>query len=245
VIVIPAIDLKDGLCVRLAQGDFQQVTVYSRDPVKVARKWHEKGARRLHVVDLDGSLAGSPRNRQVIEEMARQVAIPMELGGGIRDMATVDHYLEAGLGWVVLGTAAIRDEAFVKLACRTHPGRIILGIDARDASVAVNGWTQETSLTAVDVARRYEDYGPAAVIYTDINRDGMQTGVNIEATKELATAIHIPVIASGGVSSMEDIEQVKRIEEYGVIGVIVGRAFYTGALSFEETMAFTSEDSRG
>jgi phosphoribosylformimino-5-aminoimidazole carboxamide ribotide isomerase len=238
-ILIPAIDLKDGLCVRLAQGNFEQVTVYSRDPVEMAGKWHGKGAQRLHVIDLDGSKSGSPRNRQVIEEIVKQVDIPIELGGGIRDMATLDFYIGIGVQWVVLGTSAIRDEAFVKTACRNHPGRIILGLDARNGRVAVDGWTSETSLTAIEVAHRYQDQGIAAIVYTDISRDGMETGVNIEATKDLASAIHIPVIASGGISDIEDIINVMGAEAFGVIGVIIGMALYSGRLSFEEAMAQT------
>jgi phosphoribosylformimino-5-aminoimidazole carboxamide ribotide isomerase len=233
VIVIPAIDLKDGKCVRLAQGDFQRVTVYSEDPVEIAERWRTQGAQRIHVVDLDGSLAGSPRNRAVIVEMVKAMPIPVELGGGIRDMYTVEYYIRHGVQWVILGTAALKNEAFVQDACRQFSGRIIIGIDARDGRVAVQGWTEETSETAADIARRYEDYEPAAIVYTDIQRDGMTSGVNIEATRILAEAVNIPIIASGGVAGMSDIEQVLKLETAGVMGVIVGKALYTGGLSLE------------
>jgi phosphoribosylformimino-5-aminoimidazole carboxamide ribotide isomerase len=231
VIVIPAIDLKDGKCVRLAQGDFQRITVYSEDPVEIAERWRTQGAQRIHVVDLDGSLAGSPRNRAVILEMVKAIPIPVEVGGGIRDMNTVEYYIRHGVQWVILGTAALKNEAFVRDACRQFSGRIIIGIDARDGMVAVQGWTEKTSESAADIARRYEDHEPAAIVYTDIRRDGMETGVNIEATRSLAEALSIPVIASGGVAGLGDIEQVMNLEPAGVMGVIVGKALYTGGLS--------------
>jgi phosphoribosylformimino-5-aminoimidazole carboxamide ribotide isomerase len=231
VIVIPAIDLKDGKCVRLAQGDFQRITVYSEDPVEIAERWRTQGAQRIHVVDLDGSLAGSPRNRAVILEMVKAIPIPVEVGGGIRDMNTVEYYIRHGVQWVILGTAALKNEAFVRDACRQFSGRIIIGIDARDGMVAVQGWTEKTSEPAADIARRYEGHEPAAIVYTDIRRDGMETGVNIGATRSLAEAVSIPVIASGGVAGLGDIEQVMNLEPTGVMGVIVGKALYTGGLS--------------
>lgn len=238
-IVIPAIDLKDGKCVRLAQGDFRRVTVYSEDPVEMAEQWRMQGAQRLHVVDLDGSLVGSPRNRSVILEMVKAVPIPVELGGGIRDMETVAFYLGHGVRWVILGTAALRNEAFVRDACRRFSGRIIVGIDAREGLVAVQGWTEKTSETAVEIVRRYEDLDLAAVVYTDIHRDGMETGVNIEATRMLAEATNIPVIASGGVAGMADIERVLDLEPAGVMGVIAGKALYSGSLSLEAAIEKT------
>jgi phosphoribosylformimino-5-aminoimidazole carboxamide ribotide isomerase len=233
VIVIPAIDLKDGKCVRLLQGDFQRVTVYSEDPVEMAERWRIQGAERIHVVDLDGSLAGSPRNRAVIQKIVQAMPIPVELGGGIRDMETVEFYLGHGVQWVILGTAALKNEAFVREACRRFGGRIILGIDASEGRVAVQGWTEKTSQTAVEIVRRYEGLGLAAVVYTDIQRDGMETGVNTEATRMLAEATTIPVIASGGVAGLSDIERVLNIEHAGVMGVIVGKALYSGAMSLE------------
>jgi phosphoribosylformimino-5-aminoimidazole carboxamide ribotide isomerase len=241
VIVIPAIDLKDGKCVRLAQGDFQRVTVYSEDPVEIAERWRTQGAQRIHVVDLDGSLAGSPRNRAVIVEIIKAIPIPVELGGGIRDMNTVEYYIRQGVQWVILGTAALRNETFVKDACRQFSGRIIIGIDARDGRVAVQGWTEKTSETAADIARRYENHEPAAIVYTDIQRDGMESGVNIEATRILAEAVNIPIIASGGVAGMRDIEQVLKLETAGVMGVIVGKALYTGGLSLEAAIDRTKK----
>jgi phosphoribosylformimino-5-aminoimidazole carboxamide ribotide isomerase len=241
VIVIPAIDLKDGKCVRLAQGDFRRVTVYSEDPVEIAERWRTQGAQRIHVVDLDGSLAGSPRNRAVIVEIIKAIPIPVELGGGIRDMNTVEYYIRQGVQWVILGTAALRNETFVKDACRQFSGRIIIGIDARDGRVAVQGWTEKTSETAADIARRYENHEPAAIVYTDIQRDGMESGVNIEATRILAEAVNIPIIASGGVAGMSDIEQVLKLETAGVMGVIVGKALYTGGLSLEAAIDRTKK----
>jgi len=230
-IVIPAIDLKDGKCVRLAQGDFRRETVYSDHPAEVARRWQEQGAERIHVVDLDGSLAGSPRNREAVRDIVRAVSIPVELGGGIRDLDTVADYLRLGLRWVILGTAALRNPGMVREACRDFTDQIILGIDARDGMVSVQGWTETSAQTAVELTRSFADCGLAAVIYTDIKRDGMGTGVNIQATRSLAEATNIPVIASGGVSGLTDIERVLEIEDAGVIGVIAGRALYTGALS--------------
>lgn len=238
-IVIPAIDLKDGKCVRLAQGDFRRVTVYSEDPLETAERWRAQGAERIHVVDLDGSLAGSPRNRTVIVEMVKALPVPVELGGGIRDMDTVDYYIGHGVQWVILGTAALKNEDFVREACRRYMGRIIIGIDARDGLVAVQGWTEKTSETATDIARRYEEHQPAAIVYTDIRRDGMESGVNIEATRMLAESVRVPVIASGGVAGMADIERVMNIEPAGVMGVIVGKALYTGGLSLEAAIERT------
>jgi phosphoribosylformimino-5-aminoimidazole carboxamide ribotide isomerase len=239
VIVIPAIDLKDGRCVRLAQGDFRRVTVYSEDPVEIAAQWRSQGAQRIHVVDLDGSLAGSPRNMAVILEMVKAVAIPIEVGGGIRDIKTVEFYIQNGVQWVILGTAALKNQTFVKEACRHFEGRMIVGIDARNGLVAVQGWTEKTSEPAADIARRYEDYGLAAIVYTDIQRDGMETGVNLEATRTLAEAVNIPVIASGGVAGIRDIEQVLFLEPMGVMGLIVGKALYTGGLSLKTAIEVT------
>lgn len=236
-IVIPAIDLKNGKCVRLAQGDFQKVTIYSENPIEIAVQWWTQGAERIHIVDLDGSLAGSPRNREAILEIVKAIPIPIELGGGIRDMETIEFYLQQGVQWVILGTAALKNEAFVRDACRQFRDRIIVGIDARDGLVAVQGWTEKTSEPAAAIARRYEDHGLAAIVYTDIQRDGMETGVNIEATRILAEAVSIPIIASGGVAGMRDIEQVLDLEPLGVLGIIAGKALYTGGLSLEAAIA--------
>lgn len=235
-IIIPAIDLKDGKCVRLAQGDFSRMTVYAENPAEIAVQWQAQGAERIHIVDLDGSLAGSPRNREVILNLVRAVRIPIEVGGGIRDIKTVDFYVSHGIRWIILGTAALKDEVFVKEACRVFRGHIMVGIDAKDGLAAIEGWTEKTSESAVDVARRYEGYGLGAVIYTDIKRDGMETGINIEATRIFAEAIEIPVIASGGVAGIEDIKKVVEIETAGVMGIIVGKALYTGGLYLPEAI---------
>jgi phosphoribosylformimino-5-aminoimidazole carboxamide ribotide isomerase len=239
VIIIPAIDLKDGRCVRLAQGDFRRVTVYSDDPVGIAKKWQENGAERIHVVDLDGSLSGSPRNTDVIRGIVAEVGLPIEVGGGIRDMKTIEAYIGMGVNWVILGTMALRDKGFVREACEAYKGEIILGIDANDGKVAIQGWTEQTSESVIDIAKGYEGYGLAAIVYTDIKRDGMETGVNIEATRELARSVDIPVIASGGVSSIEDIRRLREIEKLGVIGVIIGRALYSGAVSLKEAISLS------
>ena len=235
-IIIPAIDLKDGKCVRLVQGDFSRMTVYAENPAEIAVQWQAQGAERIHIVDLDGSLAGSPRNREVILNLVRAVRIPIEVGGGIRDIKTVEFYVSHGIRWVILGTAALKNEVFVKEACQVFRGHVMVGIDAKDGLAAIEGWTEKTSEPAVDVARRYEGYGLEAVIYTDIKRDGMETGINIEATRIFAEAIEIPVIASGGVAGIEDIKKVVEIETAGVMGIIVGKALYTGGLYLPEAI---------
>ncbi len=236
-LIIPAVDIKNGQCVRLAQGDFDRVTVYAENPADMARLWAQKGAKRIHIVDLDGSVAGLPKNASIILDIARSVDVPIEVGGGIRNMETIDHYLNNGVASVILGTAAIQDEDFVKQAARTHPGKIILGIDALGGKVAVRGWTQKTSQNAVDLARRYENCGIEAIVYTDIQRDGMETGVNIEQTRLLAKAVSIPVIASGGVATLADIDALLAVDDCSFFGVIVGRAIYTGAIALEDALA--------
>ena len=236
-VIIPAIDLKDGLCVRLLQGNFKRVTVYSEKPAEVARSWREQGAERIHVVDLDGSLAGVPRNREVIRSIVNAAGAPVQVGGGIREMKTIEAYLEMGVQWVILGTMALKDRNFVAEACRMFRGRIILGIDAKNGKIAVQGWTEQTSVSAAETAKSYEGHGLAAIVYTDIVRDGMETGVNIEATKSLAEAVDVPVIASGGVSGISDIEKLLDIETSGVTGVIIGKALYTGAISLPDAIS--------
>lgn len=235
-IVIPAIDLNDGKCVRLLQGDFSRETVYSDRPVQMARNWQERGAQRLHIVDLDGSRSGSPRNRNVIKDIANVLDIPVQVGGGIRNMETVDAYLEMGVNWVILGTAALKDSAFVAEACKTYGGSIIIGIDAGDGEIMVEGWTEGTGRSAIDIAKRYEGLGVHAIVYTDIKRDGMETGVNIDATKMMAESVDIPVIASGGVATLDDIEKLLKVESSGIMGVITGKALYTGALRLEDAI---------
>jgi phosphoribosylformimino-5-aminoimidazole carboxamide ribotide isomerase len=244
-IIIPAIDIRAGKCVRLLQGDFQRETVYSGDPVDVARRWAEKGAERIHIVDLDGSREGRPVNADVIRRILSAVDVPVELGGGIRDIDTVGTYLGMGVRWVILGTAALKSRNFVVEACRRHPGRVILGVDAKDGKVAVEGWTEATGADALDVARHYEGIGLAALVYTDISRDGMETGVNVPATERLARSVGIPVIASGGVAGIGDIDRLLAVAGSGILGVITGKALYTGALDLEEAIRRTKrEDER-
>ncbi|MDD3294215.1 MAG: 1-(5-phosphoribosyl)-5-[(5-phosphoribosylamino)methylideneamino]imidazole-4-carboxamide isomerase [Geobacteraceae bacterium] len=244
-IVIPAIDLKDGRCVRLEQGLMERDTVFCDSPAEQALQWQGQGAELLHIVDLNGAFAGEPKNRSSIEAIVKTISIPTQLGGGIRDMKTVEAYLSLGVRRVILGTAALRNPDLVKDACKSFPGRIVVGIDAKNGMVAVQGWAEVTDIRAVEMARKFEGYGVSAIIYTDISRDGMLSGPNIEATRELAEAISIPVIASGGVSRMADIENLMAIEASGVIGVITGRAIYTGAISLAEAVAFAGSARKG
>ena len=236
-IVIPAIDLKGGRCVRLKQGRMSDETVFSDVPEEMAVKWFEKGAERLHIVDLDGAVQGRPVNRDVIKRIVDSIPIPVELGGGIRDMATLEAYFDLGLHYLILGTVACKDPEFAKSACSVFPGKIILGIDARDDRVAVEGWTEEVDLTPVNMARQFEEAGVSAIIYTDIQRDGMRTGPNVEATRALAKAVKIPVIASGGISGVSDVENIMPLSEDGVIGMITGRALYDGSLDLSEAIS--------
>ncbi|NOY54307.1 MAG: 1-(5-phosphoribosyl)-5-[(5-phosphoribosylamino)methylideneamino]imidazole-4-carboxamide isomerase [Deltaproteobacteria bacterium] len=238
-IIIPAIDLKEGRCVRLIQGDMNQETVYSDNPPEMAKHWESLGAELLHVVDLDGAVEGRPENLPVVQQIVRELSIPVEVGGGIRTMETIGAYLDAGAARVVIGTKAAEDPAFLAEACRKYPGRIVAGIDAKKGYVAVRGWTDTTKQRAVDLARTMEGAGVTAVIFTDIQRDGMETGPNIASTKELAEAVGIPVIASGGISGIPDIENLLKIESAGVTGAITGRAIYTGALDLAEAIALT------
>jgi phosphoribosylformimino-5-aminoimidazole carboxamide ribotide isomerase len=240
VLIIPAIDLKDGRCVRLQQGDMSKVTVFGDDPVAMAKHWSAQGARRLHIVDLNGAVAGRPKNEKVIRDMIKAVgeATPIELGGGIRDLDTIESYLDAGVTYVVIGTAAVKNPGFLSDAAYAFPGHIIAGLDAKDGKVAVEGWSKMTGHDVVDLAKKYEDYGVEALVYTDIGRDGMMTGVNIEATLKLAQAIKIPLIASGGLNSIKDVETVcKTLVPEGVIGAITGRALYEGKIDFKQAQA--------
>jgi phosphoribosylformimino-5-aminoimidazole carboxamide ribotide isomerase len=243
-IVIPAIDIKGGKCVRLLQGRADAQTVFSEDPVAVARRWATEGARLIHVIDLDGALEKKPRNVDLIREILATVEIPLQVGGGIRNMDSIGRYLELGVARVIIGTEAIRNPQLVKDACRRFPERVMVGIDARDGRVAVEGWTETTTVEAIDLARRFEDQGVAAINFTDIHRDGMQTGPNLEETGRLAAAIHVPVIASGGVATLEDIRNLLPLEKLGVVGVITGKALYSGSLDLGEAIALGG-DRRG
>ena len=233
-LLIPAIDLKDGHCVRLIQGDMDQSTVFSEDPADMALQWVNKGARRLHLVDLNGAFAGKPVNEPAIKSILREVGseIPVQLGGGIRDLDTIERYLDDGISYVIIGTAAVKSPGFLRDACTAFGGHIIVGLDAKDGKVATDGWSKLTGHEVVDLARKFEDYGIEGVIYTDIGRDGMLSGINIDATVRLAQALTVPVIASGGLSDIADIERLCAVAFEGVDGVICGRSIYTGALDF-------------
>ena len=229
-ILFPAIDLKDGVCVRLEQGNMARATVFNRDPAQQAHAFETQGFRHLHVVDLDGAFAGKPMNVTAVERILETVGLCVQLGGGIRDMATIDGWLEKGVNRVIIGTAAVRDPALVKDAAKKHPKRVAVGLDARDGKVAVEGWAEQSELTVLDIARRFEDAGVAAIIYTDVARDGMLQGINWEATIALADAISIPVIASGGLASIHDIERMTQPDARKLEGAIAGRALYDGRL---------------
>ncbi len=242
-LLIPAIDLKDGRCVRLKQGDMTAETVFSDDPGAVARHWVEQGARRIHLVDLNGAVAGRPRNEPAIRAIVDTVGgnVPVQLGGGIRDLDTIERYLDDGISYVIIGTAAVKNPGFLHDACSAFPGQIIVGLDARDGKVATDGWSKLTRHDVLDLARKFEGYGVEAVIYTDIGRDGMLAGVNVEATVRLARELRIPVIASGGFASLEDVEKLCAIESEGVTGAILGRALYEGKLDFRAAQAHADE----
>jgi len=242
-LIIPAIDLKDGHCVRLKQGVMENATVFSDDPAAVARHWVEQGARRLHLVDLNGAFAGRPVNEKAIQAIIDAVGgeIPVQLGGGIRDLDTIERYLDDGVSYIIIGTAAVKNPGFLHEACDAFPGHIIVGLDARDGKVAVEGWSKMTGHDVVDLARKFEGYGVEAVIYTDIGRDGMLTGVNIEATVRLARALTIPVIASGGITNLDDIRALCAVEGEGIMGAITGRAIYEGTLDFAAAQKLADE----
>lgn len=235
-IVIPAIDIKDGRCVRLRQGKMTEETVFSEVPEEMAARWHEAGAERLHLVDLNGAVEGRPVNEEAIRRVTEAVPVPVELGGGIRDMRALEAYFELGVHFAILGTVALKNPDFVREACQRHPGRIILGIDAREDRVAVEGWTEETETTPAALAKRFEAAGVSAVIYTDIQRDGMRAGPNVEATRKLAREVDIPVIASGGISGISDVADLLSLSGEGVIGMITGRALYEGSLDLREAI---------
>ncbi|MCK6414452.1 MAG: 1-(5-phosphoribosyl)-5-[(5-phosphoribosylamino)methylideneamino]imidazole-4-carboxamide isomerase [Giesbergeria sp.] len=242
-LLIPAIDLKDGHCVRLKQGDMDQSTTFGEDPAAMARKWRDAGARRLHLVDLNGAFAGKPKNYAAIKAILKEVGseIPVQLGGGIRDLDTIEKYIDGGLRYVIIGTAAVKNPGFLKDACTAFGGHIIVGLDAKDGKVATDGWSKLTGHEVVDLAKKFEDWGVESIVYTDIGRDGMLTGINIEATVKLAQALTIPVIASGGLGSMRDIENLCAVENEGIEGVICGRAIYSGDLDFAAAQARADE----
>ena len=242
-LIIPAIDLKDGQCVRLKQGLMEQATVFSDSPAEQARHWLDQGARRLHLVDLNGAFAGKPKNAAAIKAILAEVGddIPVQLGGGIRDLDTIEACLDGGLSYVIIGTAAVKNPGFLHDACTAFPGHIIVGLDAKDGKVAVDGWSKLTGHDVVDLAKKFEDYGVEGVIYTDIGRDGMLSGVNIEATVRLAQALRIPVIASGGIAAIGDVEALCAVEAEGITGAITGRAIYEGTLDFAAAQARADE----
>ena len=234
-LLIPAIDLKEGKCVRLRQGRMEDDTVFSDDPVAVAAKWVEQGARRIHLVDLDGAFAGKPKNAGVIHDIVEAFPdVPVQIGGGIRDEDTIQDYLNAGVQYVIIGTKAVTEPHFIANVGVEFPGHIIVGLDAKDGKVAIDGWSKLSKHDVIDMAQQFEDDGVESIIYTDISRDGMMSGVNVEATAKLARAIHIPVIASGGITNIDDIHALGKVAEDGIMGAITGRAIYEGTLDFAE-----------
>ena len=242
-LLIPAIDLKDGHCVRLKQGDMSDATVFSEDPEAMARHWLDQGARRLHLVDLNGAVAGKPKNEAVIKRIVAAVGedVPIQLGGGLRDLDTIERYLDDGISYVIIGTAAVKNPGFLHDACVAFPGHIIVALDARDGKVATDGWSKMTGHDVVDLAKKFEDYGVEAVVYTDIGRDGMLNGVNIEGTVKLAQGLRMPVIASGGITNLADIDRLCAVEDEGIMGAITGRAIYEGTLDFHAAQARADE----
>ncbi|WP_293008763.1 1-(5-phosphoribosyl)-5-[(5-phosphoribosylamino)methylideneamino]imidazole-4-carboxamide isomerase [Nitrosomonas sp.] len=245
-LIIPAIDLKDGHCVRLKQGVMEDATIFSKEPGEMAAHWLSQGARRLHLVDLNGAFAGKPRNEAAILEIVQSLddQIPIQLGGGIRDLDTIERYLDDGISYIIIGTAAIKIPGFLQDACNAFPGQIMAGLDARDGKVAVDGWSKITGHDVIDLAKKFEGYGVEAIIYTDIGRDGMLSGINIEATIELARELTIPVIASGGITNISDVQKLCEIESEGIIGAITGRAIYEGSLNFKEAQVLADQLSK-
>lgn len=237
-LIIPAIDLKDGACVRLKQGRMEDDTVFSDDPIGVAAQWVEQGARRLHLVDLNGAFAGTPINGEIVRTIAqRWPSLPIQIGGGIRSLETIEAYVQAGVSWVILGTKAVKEPRFVREACKAFPGKVIVGIDAKDGWVATDGWAEVSSIQAVDLAKQFKADGISAIVYTDIARDGMMQGVNVEATAKLARDSGLPIIASGGVTNLDDIHRLIAAKNDGIVGVITGRAIYEGTLDLGQAQA--------
>jgi phosphoribosylformimino-5-aminoimidazole carboxamide ribotide isomerase len=246
-LLIPAIDIKDGRCVRLRQGDMNSATVFSEDPVAMARHWVDLGARRLHVVDLNGARSGRPVNEPVIRRIVGEVGVevPVQLGGGLRDLDTIERYIDGGVGFVVIGTAAVKNPGFLHDACSAFGGHVIVALDARNGKVATDGWSKLTGHDVVDLAVKFEDYGVEAILYTDIGRDGMLTGVNLDATVALARAVKIPVIASGGVATMEDIERLCSVQSEGIEAAVLGRSLYEGTLDFRAALERAEREEPG
>jgi phosphoribosylformimino-5-aminoimidazole carboxamide ribotide isomerase len=254
-LLIPAIDLKDGHCVRLKQGDMELATVFSDNPADMALHWLKQGARRLHLVDLNGAFAGKPKNEGAVKAILKVVQefalendigeIPVQLGGGIRDLDTIERYLDAGISYVIIGTAAVKSPGFLHDACGAFPGHIIVGLDARDGKVATDGWSKMSGHEVIDLAKKFEAYGVESIVYTDIGRDGMMGGVNIEATVKLAQSVRIPIIASGGVHNLKDVEDLCAVQDEGIEGVICGRSIYEGTLDLASAQARADELTEG
>ena len=245
-LIIPAIDLKDGQCVRLRQGLMDDSTVFSDDPVAMARRWADAGCRRLHLVDLNGAFAGEPVNGDVVTAIAKAYPnLPVQIGGGIRSLETIEHYVRSGVDFVIIGTRAVKEPAFVAEACKAFPGKVIVGLDARDGRVATDGWAEVSEVKATELAKRFEGDGVAAIVYTDIARDGMMEGVNVEATVAMARASSIPIIASGGVTNLDDVAALKAVAHEGITGIITGRAIYEGTLDVAEAQQLCDEAAAG
>ncbi|HET7774696.1 MAG TPA: 1-(5-phosphoribosyl)-5-[(5-phosphoribosylamino)methylideneamino]imidazole-4-carboxamide isomerase [Burkholderiaceae bacterium] len=241
-LLIPAIDLKDGHCVRLRQGEMNDATVFSEDPAAMAAHWVKLGARRLHLVDLNGAFAGKPRNEAAVKAILKVAGdIPVQLGGGIRDLDTIERYLDDGISYVIIGTAAVKNPGFLHDACGAFGGHIIVGLDAKDGKVATDGWSKLSGHDVIDLAKKYEDLGVEAIVYTDIGRDGMLSGVNIEATVKLAQAVRIPIIASGGMTNLADVDALCAVESEGISGAILGRSIYEGTIDFAQAQARADE----
>jgi len=245
-LLIPAIDLKGGHCVRLRQGDMDDATVFSENPAAMARHWIDQGAQRLHLVDLDGAFAGKPKNEPAIKAILAEVGdeIPVQLGGGLRDLDTIERCLDDGIAYVIIGTAAVKNPGFLHDACNAFPGHIIVGLDAKDGKVAVDGWSKMTGHDVIDLAKKFEDYGVEAIVYTDIGRDGMLSGINVEATVRLAQALRIPVIASGGIAALDDVKALCAVADEGIMGAITGRAIYEGRLDFRAAQELAQQCAR-
>ena len=239
--IIPAIDLKGGNCVRLEQGEMDKETLFSANPVEVARHWESLGSKMLHIVDLDGAVTGKPQNREAIYQIIKSVAIPLQLGGGIREIKTIEHYLFSGIKRVILGTVAYQQPSLLEDACRKFPHRIVVSIDVRDGKVAIEGWKETTSRKATELVKSLEDKGVAAIVFTDIKRDGMMRGPNISSIREIADATQIPLIASGGVTTLEHIQELVELEDYGVEGVIIGRALYERSIDLKKALELVSK----